>query len=532
MISIAGLVRRTAFAAAFAGVVAAGVGAYAGPVAAADNRPDLVVAVNKLARSLESVEEMGNVDVRITYNIFDSMIRRDFLADGTGEASKLAPGLAESWKRIDERTVELKLREGVKFHNGDELTAEDVAFSFSRNRLWGPESVVPEGRSLWGTLDRVDVVDKYTVRIVSKGPDVMLEHRLAGYASWIVPAKPYITKGKEWFARHPIGTGPYKFVEWKDGEHMKFEAFDDYWGGKPTAKTLTFRVVPETAARIAGLVSGEFDIIVNIPPDQIQSVDSYDDVETRSVVLNNSHVLVFNTNNPAMDQPLRQAMSLSIDRKLLRKALWLDKNYTPNGHQLPSYVLYDKDRPGFAYDPAKAKELVAKSAYKGEELVYRVIPNYYLNGLQAAQAIQQMWKQVGINVKIAVQENWKQVRDAGWDVYPWSNTHRLPDPVGSLIPQWGPRSAIQRNKLVHWDAPDEYNKLNGIMETSYDQTERADAYRKALDIWEAVAPGTILYNPLETYGVKKSIAWMPYALYYMDFRPYNLKFNGNQRASR
>lgn len=503
--------------------VVAGLSGAPAPVAA-DERPDLVVAVNKLARSLESAEHMGNVDVRVTYNIFDSLIRRDFRADGAGASSELVPGIAESWTRVDDRTLELKLRAGVKFHNGDELTAEDVAFSFSRSRLFGPQSVIRQGRRFMGTLDRVEVIDPLTVRVISKQPDVMLEQRMAGYASWIVNMKEYLIKGKDHFARNPVGTGPFKLDEWKDGDYIRLLAHDDYFGGKPTAKSITFKVVPEVAARVAGLVSGEYDIIVNIPPDQIATLDRYDDVEARSIVLHNSHMLVYNTNNPAMDRSLRQAMNMAIDRPLLRKALWLDKNYTANGHQLESYVMYDPERSAFAFDVEKAKALVKQSGYNGEELTYRLIPQYYLNSLPAAQAMQQMWKQIGVNVKLEPVENWKQVRAEGWDIYPWSNTHRLPDPLGSFVPQWGPRSGIQRNKLVAWQAPEAYNKLNIVIEASTDWDERKAAYRDALDMWEAEAPGTMLYNPLETYGVKKSIEWMPYALYYMDFRPDNLVF--------
>lgn len=515
------------FAKFMKGLAAAAValGVTAAQPAFADDRPDIVVAVNKLARSLESAEQMGNVDVRVTYNIFDSLIRRNFRADGKGASSELAPGLAESWTRVDDKTIELKLREGVKFHNGAVFTAEDVAFTFSRNRLTGPQALLPEGPRFWGTLDRVEVIDPYKVRIVSKVPDVMLEQRLAGYASWIVNAKEYLTKGKDAFARDPVGTGPYKLAEWKDGDYIKLVAHDDYFGGKPTAKSITFKVVPEVAARIAGLVSGEYDIIVNVPPDQITTLESYEGVEPRSIVLDNSHMLVYNTNNPALDKPLRQAMNMAINRPLLRKALWLDRNYTANGHQLASYIMYDEDRPAFAYDVEKAKQLVKQSKYNGEELTYRLIPQYYLNGLPAAQAIQQMWKEIGINVKLEPVENWSQVRGEGWDIYPWSNTHRLPDPVGSFVPQWGPRSGIQKNKLIAWKAPEEFNKLDSIIEGSADWAERKAAYKQALDMWESEAPGTMLYNPLETYGVKSSVDWLPYALYYMDFRPDNLAFD-------
>ena len=505
---------------------AVALGVCAGPQAAfADDRPELVVAVNKLARSLESAEQMGNVDVRVTYSMFDSLIRRDFRADGKGGASVLVPALAESWERIDGKTLELTLRQGVKFHNGEDFTAEDVVFSFSRNRLSGPQAILPEGPRFWGTLDRVEVIDPYKVRIVSKVPDVMLEQRLAGYASWIVNAKEYLTVGKDAFARKPAGTGPYKIDEWKDGDYIRLVAHDDYFGGKPTAQSVTFKVVPELSARIAGLVSGEYDIIVNVPPDQVATLESYDGVEARSIVLDNSHMLVYNTNNPALDKPLRQAMNMAIDRPLLRKALWLDKNYTANGHQLASYTMYDEARPDFVYDVEKAKALVKQSKYNGEELTYRIIPQYYLNGLSAAQAIQQMWKEIGVNVKLQPVENWSQVRGEGWDIYPWSNTHRLPDPVGSFVPQWGPRSGIQKNKLISWHAPEAYNKLNAVIEGSADWEERKAAYRQALDMWESEAPGTMLYNPLETYGVKSHIDWMPYALYYMDFRPDNLAFD-------
>ncbi|MEQ9607692.1 MAG: oligopeptide ABC transporter substrate-binding protein, partial [Kiloniellaceae bacterium] len=95
---------------------------------------------------------------------------------------------------------------------------------------------------------------------------------------------------------------------------------------------------------------------------------------------------------------------------------------------------------------------------------------------------------------------------------------------GSFVPQWGPLSGIQSPTAVNWQPPAEFNKLDGIIQSSANWDERKQAYKQALDIWEAEAPGTLLYNPLETYGVKSSIDWLPYALYYMDFRPDNLTF--------
>lgn len=493
-----------------------------------DNRPDLVVAVNNLPGSLEGIEEMGNVAVRITYSIFDSLIRRDFLADGSGTASTLVPGLAESWVRIDDRTLELKLREGVTFHDGSELTSDDVVFSMNAGRGHGHDPLIGAARRFMLSVSHVEPVDKYTVRVVSKEPDILLEQRLAGYAFWVVENKSYLLQGKDAFARNPVGTGPYKMDEWVEGEYIRLASHDNYFGGMPAAKTVTFVQVPEVSARIAGLVSGEYDISVNIPPDQIATVESYDDLKVEQIVLDNTHMLVFYTTGPLEDKRVRQALSMSIDRDLLRQALWADRNYTPNGHQLPAYTMWIEDYPEFAYDPEKAKALLAEAGYDGEEIVYKFPLNYYLLSTEAAQAMQQMWQSVGLNVKLDPVENFSQVTDPNGTVHirPWSNTHRMPDPTGSFVPQWGADSEVQINQQSAdraWNAPAEFNQLHDVIVTSTDWDERKQAYREALDIWMDEAPGTMLYNPLETYAMRKDITWKPYGLYYMDLRPYNLQ---------
>lgn len=501
--------------------------AFAGSGAAAQDRPDLVVAVNDLPGSLESIEEMGNVAVRISYSMFDSLLRRDFLADGSGTSAKIVPGLAESWERIDDRTMRIKLREGVMFHNGDEMTSDDVAFSFSVARGHGENPVIGSAARFMSWISHVVPTGRYTLDIVADAPEPLFEQRLAGYAFWVVNAREYLTVGKDGFARKPVGTGPYMLDEWVDGEFIRLVANDDYFGGRPTADSVTFQVVPEVSARIAGLVSGEYDIAVNIPPDQVSVIERYDDLKVSQIVLDNSHVLRLYPVGPLADKRVRQALSLGIDRDLLRKALWNDANYTPNGHQLPSYDIYIADFPGFEHDPDKARALLAEAGYDGEEIVYRIRLNYYLNSLEAAQAMQQMWADVGLNVTLEPVENESQVAAPGVHIHPWSNTHRFPDPLGSFVPQWGPESGIQNNRQYPeraWQAPARYNELNDVIATVVDPTARQDAYREALQIWMDEAPGTILYNPLETYAMRADIGWQPYGLYYMDFRPYNLTF--------
>jgi len=479
-------------------VALCGVNAYA------QKRPDLVVAVNKLARALEPAEKTGTVDVRVTYSIFDTLIR---------------------------------LRKGVKFHNGDELTADDVLFTFSPERLSGKNSVIRKGRRYFGHLKRVEKVDKYTVRFETKRPDVVFEHRLSTYTSWVVSARSWLQhkeKGEKksmWMLKalkavrwNPVGTGPYKFKGWRKNEFIALEAHDDYFMGKPAAKTITFKSVPEVATRVAGLVSGEFDIIVEVPPDQIAVLNRYKDIDARSVVIENTHVLVFNTNHPVLkDKRVRQALSLAIDRDLLRKSLWHGKNYTPNGHQLPIFgPMYNKDRAGYVYNPEKAKQLLKESGYKGKEVTYRLVPGYYLNGVETAQVVLEMWRKIGFNAVLQLVESSKQKRAGDTAIYTWSNTFRLPDPTGAIHVLWGKRAPIQR-KYNFWRSNKAYNEAEKTVLTSPDMKVRYENFQKMLDIFEDEMPMTMLYNPLITYGVRKNIQWTPYTIFYMDFRPDNLK---------
>ena len=506
--------------------------------AAADNRPNMVVAVNTLPRSLEPAMQMGNVDVRVNYNIFDTLIRRDFLKEDKSGEMRLAPGLATSWKRLGPTTLEIELRQGVKFHDGSDFTADDVIFSFGKERVFSEGAPVRSARIFIGDLDRVEKVGAHTIRVVMKAPDPIIEHRLAGYGSWIVSKKAYEQHRKDgepvesWMAAavkkvtwNPVGTGPYKFKEYVAGDRVALTANDGYFLGKPQAKSVTFKEVPEVSTRIAGLVSGEFDMVVEIPPDQLPVLEKYSDVRPASVILENSHVLTFNTKHPVMsDKKLRQALALAIDRKKLIDTLWRGKTITPNGNQMRNFgEYYIKDFPAVPYDPAKAKKLLAQSSYKGREIEYRIIPNYYTNSMEAAQIIQEMWKAVGFNMKITAVENWKAIRGQEVAIYPWSNTFRYPEPVGQISMSWGPGSEIQSGDRKYWDGTPEFNKLSGILTSSVDKEERKASFRRMMEIFQEEVPGTILYNPISTYAMRKGIEFTPYSLYYMDFRPDNLK---------
>jgi peptide/nickel transport system substrate-binding protein len=152
----------------------------------ADDRPTLTIAVNELARSLDPGENSGNVDVRIYYSIFDTLIRRDFAHPTSEGGAKLVPGLAQSWSWTTPTAFDVKLRRGVTCHDGNPFNADDVLATFSPERLWGPQAYYPDGQVYFGGLKSVEKIDDHTVRFNTAEHDAVLEHRLSSYMSFVI----------------------------------------------------------------------------------------------------------------------------------------------------------------------------------------------------------------------------------------------------------------------------------------------------------------------------------------------------------
>lgn len=499
--------------------------AASGSASASAARPDFVVGVQGLPGGLDPAQELSNVGTRVTYSMFDTLLRRDFLHDakqpGTGRG--VLPMLATAWQRLDDVTLELKLRNDVTFHNGDAFTAADVKFTFDRLIVKPPDELT-EASGYFSVLDRVEVVNDQTVRMVTKAPDPLLEMRLTSWAAWILPRRYYEEVRIERFAQAPVGTGPYRFNRLAPDDALLLDAFDNYWAGKPTAATVRFRVIPETAARVTALVNNEVGIITNVPPDQVGTLKPASGVEVRSIPLANVHVLRYNTRHPVLkDARLRRALNAAINRQLLVDTLWGGRAIVPRSHQFEEYgPLYNAERLLPTYNPDLARELVRASGYGGEVVTYRTAPNYYTNGLEAAQAIVEMWKSVGVNAEVKLVEASAKVNPPEVMVANWSNSSRLADPDGSLWIAWGKESPTQKD---YWTpANPRFNELGESARRTLDQPSRYQAYQEMLDIWEKEAPGTVLYIPIENYAARSNVRWTPYSFYFMDLRPDNLSF--------
>jgi peptide/nickel transport system substrate-binding protein len=512
----------------------------------ADNRPTITIAVQKISNTntLSALREQSNVGTRIAPTITERLIDLNY-------QSKLepVPGLATSWKRIDDSTVEFKLRQGVKFHDGTPFTAEDVAGSFSPQHMFGdtrptvrgqtiplsgtvPASsakelirdVPPVARRLWPTLDKVEIVDKETVRFVNAAPDVTIEGRASVRGSDIVSFKAF-SEAASWleYARKPIGTGPYKVREFKPDNSLILDAHDEYWGGRPPIKALRFMEVPEASSRINGLLSGEFQFASDISPDQIPQIERSGAFDVQQSLVPNHRLIVFDKHHaPIRDARMRRAMTHAIDRKLIVDGLFGGRTAVPRGLQWDFYAdMLIPDWTVPAYDPALARQLVRESGYKGDPITYRVGPNYYTNQTPTAQVLVEMWKQVGINVQLQMVENWTQIFARGPErgVRDWSNSATFSDPVSSIVAQHGPNG--QQQQMGEW-VNDEMNKLSVELESSTDRARRRQVFARMLQITEREDPAyTVLHQTVVFVAKRKEIKWKAAPSFAMDFRAHN-----------
>ncbi len=485
--------------------------------------PQITVAVAGLPSSMDPHESVSNVGQRAHYSVYDTLIRRDFL-----DGNKLVPMLATDWKRTGDRTFEMNLRQGVTFQDGSPFTADDVVYTF--NRLIGPNKnakLEVASPGYW-PLDSVEKTGDFAVKFTGTAIDPVLEQRFAGLGSQIIPAKYHQMVGTDAFRTKPLGSGPYRMVEFVTGDRIVYEAYDKYWGGAPAAKRVILRVIPEVASRMAAIINGEVEIAANVPPDQIATLRSRNTLDVKISPLANMHVLKYNMKAKPLDNKfIRQALNVAMDRKTLVEGIWNSNALYTRGFQFEGEPLYDAMRPQSPFDVAKAQTLLKMGNYNNEVIYYMAeSPNYYTNEREAAEAVVEMWKKAGINARLDIVEGAtkdKLFTSGERQVTTWSATSGTADPDGYLWRNWGPDNAQQKNGYWTAESAAKYNDLGKQARTTLDQAKRVDLYRQQLDEYENEAPGTTLYQPKETYAVKKTIAWEPYALYWMDLRPYNFK---------
>jgi peptide/nickel transport system substrate-binding protein len=469
-----------------------------------------IVAIEEAPKQLDPLRYLTNPGYRVIYNIFDTLIGVDYRS----ASNKLVPGLATSWQRIDDKTVEVKLRPNVTFHDGSKMTADDVVFSFSAERIntKGTPGYANAQQHL-STIASAVATAPDTVRITATQPDPVLELRLSAWGAQIISKAAFQAAGWDGFAAKPIGTGPYSVVSMRPDE-IRLKAFAGHWAGEPKIDNLIFRGVPELSARIAGLASGDFQLIADVPPDQFPAVTRNSNLEIVGGPIASMRVVKFDTRNPQLKDPrMRQALSLSVDRDAIAKALWAGQVDVPRGHQLQGYgEFYNSNYPTYQYNPAKARELLAAAGYKGEPIPYRIRVNAYGAEVATAQVLVAMWKQVGVNIDLQIKETFGQLLE-----FPGTGMRNGADPVLVNDPLFGIwRSYNEAERDVWVNEP--FYKLGHQLETEMNLENRKKAFQGMLEIFDQDPPAIILHRFGVFYAKLKSMKWTAYPHVYMDFR--------------
>jgi len=327
------------------------------------------------------------------------------------------PALAESWRNVDDKTWEFKLRRGVKFHDGSEMTADDVKFSFERVPTIKntPSSLTVYTKQ----IKSIDIVDKYTIRMTTDAPFPLMPIYLSTIV--IVSKKAAQNATTEDFNRGKaaIGTGPYKFVEWVKGERIVLDRFDDYWGPKSEWTRVIMRPIPNATSRVAALLSGDVDIIDAVPTVDLEGLKKNHNIALTSSVTSRLMFLVpdqrrdnspfvtdvagkpFTSKGPLRDPRVRMAISKAIDRKAIAARI-MDGAAEPTGQLVPKgFFGYDANIAVPGYDPEGSKKLLAEAGYpNGFRLTMQIPQNRYLNDIATGEAIGQMLSRVGIQTQV------------------------------------------------------------------------------------------------------------------------------------
>jgi peptide/nickel transport system substrate-binding protein len=317
----------------------------------------IVYALQSDVQNWDPPNSVLRESIILGYNVFDHLAARDL------KTGKVGPSLAVSWKSLDDTTWEVKLRGGVKFHDGTPFSARDVKATFER--VLNPENKLT-ARGNHAKIKSVEVVDDLTVRFKTDGPYPLFVERLT--AQVMQSEKVIREKGHEWMQENPVGTGPYKLVKWaKKQEHLLMRN-DDYWGPKPAFKYVRIRIIPEQATQIAELISGGVDIIKAVPPDQMDVINKSGQARTStSPILRTAFIQLDQAgrsgNNPFQDRRVRLAANLAVDMDSIIKHVINGLGDRTATTINPMAFGYDPSVKPYKQDLAQAKKLLAEAGF-------------------------------------------------------------------------------------------------------------------------------------------------------------------------
>lgn len=464
------------------------------------------IGLDRPVTTLDPAMHRSRTVQAVVRNIFDGLTTRT-------NDMRVVPQLAESWEALDELTWRFAIRKGVRFHDGSECTAEDVKFSL--DRIIKPGAV--GGRSsprkgLLGPVSEIEVVGKHEALIHTKHPFPILGEMLTFQE--IVPAGHVRTVGDAKFAESPMGTGPFRFVEWRKGERIVLERFDDYFGDSPEIppvgpaklERVVFQPIPEVATRIASLLSGEADIIQEVPPHSVDSIEGQSGAAVKACSGTRTHFVGLNCRVPPFnDRRVRLAARCAINFERIVNKVLSGYGTVLRGPLVPEAFAYHAELSGPGYNPARSRSLLRQA----RRLQTKVELDTENSDKELAEAIAAQFREAGFKARVRV---WK------WDLLQprlakqqrqmflthWGNASL--DPMGILVPLF--QTGERGNYFGYSRA--EVDRLLLRATTSFDSDVRRDCFQRVQEILNEDIPGIFGIAKKELYGVSSRVHdWSP-----------------------
>jgi ABC-type transport system substrate-binding protein len=466
---------------------------------------ELIFASSADATILDPHDTTDSQSDQIIHMIYDGLIRFD-------ENMNIVGDLAADWNMAEDgRTWTFHLRQGVRFHDGSPFRAESVQRNFAR--VLDAEQNYKR-RPLFEVIEKVEVVDDLTVRIVTRYPFGAFEPTMAHISAYIVNPDVAEAHGKK-FGTAPettSGTGPYRLVRWRKDLEVVLERNDDYWGEKGKLERVIYRPIPEAASRVIALESGDVDVITHIPPADVARLDDEEDIVILKEMSIGSQQFRFHCRKAPFEDPrVRQAISYAVDRRVILENLLPGLAAASTGPLTPK-IRGRADLGEIPHDPEKAKALLAVAGYpNGFEVTIHTTPRY-LMGVEIAEALAAQLGQIGIESEIIVME-WGTIRqlwggltaeECPFDIFIMGAGASSADADWGLRPIFMTQPTNENNYGFYSNAEFDDVIIRAMREI--DPDKRNALYRRAQEIVYLEDPGAIwLYDIYHVVAARKEV---------------------------
>lgn len=459
--------------------------------------PDtLVVATTYDAKTLDPHMTNDVASSNVMRQIYNTLVRID-------ENGNQVNDLAEKIEKVDGKTYRFTLRKGVKFHNGEELTAADALFSLKRAYEKGASV-----RHIMGVIDPEGFkeIDRYTFEMKTKQAMASFLASLTHIGGGVILNQKAVEAAGDDYGFKPVGTGPFRLVDWRKGDRCELERFEDFAGEKPAFKHMTIRVIPEATNRTIELESGDVDIAFEISSLDVSRVKANKNLRLVELIDNSTTYLGFNCSKPPFDNvKLRQAVTRAINVPASVKAVFRGNGFPAAGPIAPNIKYSNPDLKPVKTDVAEAKKLLAEAGY-ADGLECTIWTNSKKVRVDMATIIQAQLKKIGVDAKIQVLEwgaylqglknNEHQMFIVGW-------TCQTPDPDMAVYPTFH-SSQKGGNNFAYFGDP-EVDKLLDEARLAADGDGRRDLYYQIQDKLRELAPWVFLANQKYVYGAQDYI---------------------------